>query len=164
MLYFLSSQKMRKIKLHKYTSVSLPFYSTANIQYGKTARWIMMTSSNGNISTLLALCEGNPSVTSEFPAQRTVVRIFDVFFDLRLNKRLCKQSWRRWLKTPWRSLWRHSNVILQHTSKYIRNSFTKLHGTPDKFPLLPKGELCISFKHFVWKVIGDDDNRFHQYQ
>ena len=39
-------------------------------------------------SALLALCEGNSSVTGEFPAQRPVTQSFDVFFDLRLNKRL----------------------------------------------------------------------------
>ena len=32
-------------------------------------------------------------VTGEFPAQRPVTRSFGVFFDLRLNKRLSKQSW-----------------------------------------------------------------------
>ena len=32
---------------------------------------------------------------------------FDVFFDLRLNKRLNKQSWSWWFETSWRSLWRH---------------------------------------------------------
>ena len=37
-------------------------------------------------SALLALCEGNSPVTSEFPSQRPVMRSFDVFFDLRLNK------------------------------------------------------------------------------
>ena len=31
----------------------------------------------------------------------------DVFFDLPLNKRLSKQSRRRWFETSWRSLWRH---------------------------------------------------------
>ena len=31
---------------------------------------------------------GNSQVTGEFPAQRPVTRIFDVFFDLRLNRRL----------------------------------------------------------------------------
>ena len=31
--------------------------------------------------------------TIEFPAQRPVTRSFDVFFDLRLNKRLSKQWW-----------------------------------------------------------------------
>ena len=44
-------------------------------------------------SALLALCAGNSPVPGEFPSQRSVTRSFDVFFDLRLNKRLSKQSW-----------------------------------------------------------------------
>ena len=44
-------------------------------------------------SALLALCAGNSPVTGEFHAQRPVMRNFDVFFDLRLNKLLGKQSW-----------------------------------------------------------------------
>ena len=36
---------------------------------------------------------------------------FDVFFDLRLNKQLNKQSWGWWFETPSRSLWRHYNEI-----------------------------------------------------
>ena len=35
-------------------------------------------------SALLALCAENSPVSGEFPAQRPVTRIFDVFFDLRL--------------------------------------------------------------------------------
>ena len=58
-------------------------------------------------SALLALCEGNPPVTGGPPSQRPVTRRFDVFFDLRLNKRLSKQSRRRWFETQSRSLWRH---------------------------------------------------------
>ena len=42
------------------------------------------------ISALLALCVGNSLITGEFPSQRPVARSFDVFFDLRLNKRLGK--------------------------------------------------------------------------
>ena len=38
-------------------------------------------------SALLALCAGNSPVPGEFPAQNPVTRSFDVFFDLRLNKR-----------------------------------------------------------------------------
>ena len=41
-------------------------------------------------SALLAICAGNSPVTGEFPAQRPVMRSFDVFIDLRLNKRLSK--------------------------------------------------------------------------
>ena len=38
-----------------------------------------------------------------------VTRSFDVFFDLRLNKQLSKQSWGWWFETPSCSLWRHCN-------------------------------------------------------
>ena len=60
-------------------------------------------------SALLALCVGNSPITGEFPAQRPVTRSFDVFFDLRLNKRLSKQSWGWRFETPSRPLWRHCN-------------------------------------------------------
>ena len=62
-------------------------------------------------SALLATCAGNSSVTSEFPAQWPVTRSFDVFFDLRLNKRLSKRSWGWWFETPCRPLWRHCNDL-----------------------------------------------------
>ena len=39
-------------------------------------------------SALLAICAGNLSVTGQFTTHRPVARSFDVFFDLRLNKRL----------------------------------------------------------------------------
>ena len=60
-------------------------------------------------SALLALCAGNSPVTSEFPAERQVVRSFDVFFDLRLHKRLSKQSWGWWFETLSHPSWRHCN-------------------------------------------------------
>ena len=44
------------------------------------------------ISALLAICAGNSPVTWEFPAQKPVTWGFGVFLDLRLNKRLSKQS------------------------------------------------------------------------
>ena len=63
----------------------------------------------GTLSALLALCAGNSPVSGEFPSQRPVTRSFDVFFDLRLNRRLSKQSWGWWFETPSCSLWRHHN-------------------------------------------------------
>ena len=45
------------------------------------------------------------------PTQRPVTRSFDVFFDLRLNKRLSKQSWGWWFETLLRSSWCHRNVL-----------------------------------------------------
>ena len=61
-------------------------------------------------SALLAICAGNSPVPGEFPTQRPVARSFDVFFDLRLNRRLNKQSWGWWFETLSRSLWRHHNA------------------------------------------------------
>ena len=61
-------------------------------------------------SALLALCAGNSPVTGEFPSQRPVTRSFDVFFDLRPNKRLGKRSWGWWFERRSRSLWRHCNA------------------------------------------------------
>ena len=74
--------------------------------------FFMMTSWNGSFSALLAICAGNSPVPGEFPAQRPVTRSFDVFFDLRLNKRLSKQWWGWWFETPSCSLWRHHKHIL----------------------------------------------------
>ena len=50
-----------------------------------------------------------PPVTCGFPSQKSMARSFDVFFDLRLNKRLSKGSRRRWFETPSRPLWRNCN-------------------------------------------------------
>ena len=61
-------------------------------------------------SVLLAICAGNSPVPGEFPAHRPVTRSFDVFFDLRLNKRLSKQSWGWWFEMLSRPLWRHCHV------------------------------------------------------
>ena len=65
-------------------------------------------------SALRDLCAGKSLVTGEFPAQRPVTGCFDVFFDMRLNKQLGKQSWGWWFQTPLRSLWRHckNDIIL----------------------------------------------------
>ena len=66
-------------------------------------------------SALLAICAGNSPVPGEFPTQRPVTRSFDVFFDLRLNKRLSKQWWGWWLET----LSRHYEVIVMEEIKVI---------------------------------------------
>ena len=60
-------------------------------------------------SALLVICVGNSPVPGEFPTQRPVRQSFDVFFDMRLNKRLSKQSWGWWFETLSHPLWRHRN-------------------------------------------------------
>ena len=74
----------------------------------------MMTSSNGNIFRVTGLLRGEFTGPGEFPAQRPVTRSFDVFFDLRTNKRLGKQWWGWWFETPSNPLWRHCNKIRYH--------------------------------------------------
>ena len=85
---------------------------------------------------LLALCAANPPLTGEFPSQRPVTRSFDVFFDLRLNKRLGKQSMR--------SLWRHCDMY----------AITKLNCKPG---LTPQNKImCIP-------LLAQFDNYFYKH-
>ena len=76
-------------------------------------------------SALLALCARNSPATGEFPSQRPVTRSFDVFFDLRLNKRLTKKSWGWWFETSSRSLWRHCNESCSWTKTHSVNTLCK---------------------------------------
>ena len=92
-------------------------FKVYRVKLGQTFRnnygtsWnIMMTSSNGSIFRVTDPLCGNSPVTGEFPLQRPVTRSFKVFFDLRLNKRLNKQSRRLWFETRSRSLWRHCDI------------------------------------------------------
>ena len=55
------------------------------------------------------ICAGNSPVPGQFPAQRPVTRSFDVFFGLRLNKWLSKQSWGWWFEMLSCPLWHHCN-------------------------------------------------------
>ena len=61
-------------------------------------------------AALLAICVRNSPVPAEFTAQRPVTRNFDVFFDLRLNKRLSKQSRGWWFEMPSRPSWYYCNA------------------------------------------------------
>ena len=70
-------------------------------------------------SALLAVFAGNSPAPGEFPALRPVTRAFHVFFDLRLNKPLSKQSWGWWFETLSRSLWRHCNAVNNSHAKIM---------------------------------------------
>ena len=91
----------------------IPFHSTGwdNGLAPNTFRNTMMTSSNGNIFRVTGPLCGEFTGPGEFPTQRPVTRSFDVFFDLRLNKRLSKQPWGWWFETPSWSLWRQCNAL-----------------------------------------------------
>ena len=86
---------------------------------------IMMTSSNWSIFRVTGhLWEESTGDRWKNPSQRPVTRSFAVFFDLRLNKRLSKQSRRWWFETPSRSLWRHLN----YASWFIRCRHWTIHN------------------------------------
>ena len=103
------------LPVHKAVYKAIGWYHLAEVIvfFGSWWRHQMET-----FSALLAICAGNSPVPGEFPAQRPVTRSFDVFFDLRLNKRLSKQSWGWWFETLSCSLWRHCNVLKD--SNYIK--------------------------------------------
>ena len=58
------------------------------------------------------------------PHKWPVTRSFDVFFDLRLNKRFSKPSWGWWFETLSRPLWRHRNGYMGHS--FIWNNGMRL--------------------------------------
>ena len=91
------------------------------IHVNGTAQWIVTWWRHQveTFSALLAHCAGNSPVTGEFLSQRPVKRGFDVFFDLRLNRRFSKQSWGWWLETLSRPLWRYCNVQVLFGSELI---------------------------------------------
>ena len=99
-------------------------------------------------SALLALCAGNSPVTGEFPSQRPSTRSLDVFFDLRTNERLSKQSRGWWFESPSCSLWRLCNDwtctrLLYRIEKYTQriyflpeNGLLNINSTRNKFSMV----------------------------
>ena len=128
-----------------------------------------MTSSNGNIFRVTGLCAGNSPVPGEFPAQRQVTRSFDVFFHLRLNKRLSKQSWGWWFETPSCPLSRHRNNEAHFPTSWaaeniphsviniVVDSFTAIHTDNSTVcKLSTRNTICvISSYHKLEDIIRD---------
>ena len=91
----------------------------------------MMPSWNGNIFRVTGPLCGEFTGLGDFPTQRPVTRSFDVFFDLCLNKRLCKQSRGWWFETLSWSLWRLRNAHLYTsvTCQLYKGASAKRKGT-----------------------------------
>ena len=117
-------------------------------------------------SALLSICAGNSPVPGEFPAQRPVMRILDVFFDLRLNKRLSKQSWGWWFQTLSCPLWRHSNDF-QHPALASNNKIHySYHDLKDQYLNIKFQALHLreSFSGFfsrsrIWQALRQQGNQ-----
>ena len=112
-------------------------------------------------SVFLALCAGNSPVTGEFPAQRPVTRSFDVFFDLRLNNRLSKQSWGWWFETPsvktdiyWCVHWSRTRSILLKNEREWDTAFIFCQCTCNVWTITcAKDKFILIQFHRHWSVL-----------
>ena len=118
----------------------------------------MMTSSNGNIFRVTGHLCGEFTGPGEFPTQRPVTRSFDVFFDLRLNKQLSKQSWCWWFETLSRPLWRHCNECLRENVIWYFK--TQQHDGPN---LLYEVEQQENVAHYNINVLVSLSGIYHWY-
>ena len=75
-----------------------------------TARFPMMTSSNGNIFRVTGHLCGEFTGPRWIPCTKASDAELWCFFDLRPKKLLSKQSWGWWFETPSHPLWRHRNA------------------------------------------------------
>ena len=77
-----------------------------------TVHWHMISSITLDYTHWFPICVTGTlcgEFTGEFHPQRPATRSFDVFFDLRLIKRLSKQLRRRWFEMPSHSSWCQSS-------------------------------------------------------
>ena len=72
----------------------------------------IMTTSNGNIFRITGPLWQESTGDRWIPFTRVNNADFDVFCNVRLNKRFSKQSKRRWFDTPSRSLWRYCTIAV----------------------------------------------------
>ena len=106
---YLIPSRTDKLTITKQSNTKPDAYLMGYTAYCFSVKNEHVTSSNGNIFRITGLLCG------EFTGQQWIPRIkasdegFFVFFDLRLEKRLSKQSLGWWFETPSRSLWRHCN-------------------------------------------------------
>ena len=118
-----------------------------------------MTSSNGNIFRVTGPLCGKFTGPGEIPAQRPVTRSFDVFFDLGLNKRLSKQPWGWWFKTPSWSLWRQCNASsskrspMVWTKSWLNLQYNKQLGRQFLSIRLILKERPLMLSLYVWRLV-----------
>ena len=131
------SELLKWITREKFTDC---WFMLTDWQYQSRIEWqlhitdAIMTSWNVNIFHVTGPLCGDFTGDQWLPLTKTGNAEFDVFFDLRLNKRLSKQSWDWWFEMPSCPLWRHCNgkgrqLIFNknHTSqKLVPVPFTKM--------------------------------------
>ena len=99
----------------------------------------MMTSSNRNIFRVTGPLWGEFTGHQRIPLKASDVELW-CFLDLHLNKRLSKQSRRRWFETPSLPLWRHCNESCR--ASYFKSDIVKCTK------LFQKSDTHCSHSHF----------------
>ena len=89
----IKSREQEQLMVDRLTAMSFPSFESI-----EELLQLMMTSSNENIFRVTGPLCGE--LTGHWWIPCTVTRSFEVFFDLRLNKRLSKQSRGWWFATP----------------------------------------------------------------
>ena len=148
---------------------SLPYAQVINYWERGTLSLAWWRHQMKTFSALLALSARNSPVNGECPSQRLVTRSFDVFFDLRLARRLSNQWWGWWFETPSCPLWRHwmdqadhLTPITTHWLKWkypawwhdFRTKVTKFGGNQYLW--------CYCSKSLWWRHNGCDGFSNHQ--
>ena len=111
------------------------------------------TSSNGNIFRVTGFCAGKSPVTGQFPSQRPVTRSFNVFFDLRLTKRLSNNRDAgdlRHHRTHYDVTVMHK-VLEKHTGTLYIYQSTRVNITSN--PLWRSQNVWLVFVIFIWKWV-----------
>ena len=121
--------------------------------YGPNSRWRHQMET---FSALLAICAGNSPVSGEVPAQRPMTRSFEVFFDLRLNKRLSKTIVSWWFETLSRPLWRHCKVVFSDGKSMC---LTVARQPMDIFMV----EISVYPHPSIWKWLGETSGLYSLY-
>ena len=126
----------------------------------------IMTASKGNIFRVTGHLCGQFTGPRWIPTQRPVTRSFDVFFDLRLNKRLGKQSGGWWFETPsretpgcsswfhWDGQWNNYCDVKMGAMASLITSLAILYSTIYSSGDQRKHQSSASLA-FVWEVTGD---------
>ena len=126
-----SATAVKRYNRIDYEQISHSYGTTAHYEYKNTQRFSvieiktlvskfdMMTSSSGNIFGVTSLLCGEFTCHRWIPRKKVSDAELWFFFDLRLNKRLSKQSQGWWFETPPRSLWRHCNDTVWYTAESL---------------------------------------------
>ena len=86
---------------------------------------------------------------------RSVTRSFNIFIDLRLNKRLSKQSRRWWFKTPSRLLWCHCNGLEMSILRNLdTNKFENIVCTKQSLWFWLDDNIKIKHRNILPTIIG----------